>query len=366
MTILIIDNSIAFTGAFKCALNEAELLSDQHRFVFVLPQNSSLVTLLERKGYTVYTLPLLEIRRNISTLLKYPFVLMANTHRLKKIVQREKVQAIQVNDFYNLLGACAKLLGFKGRLYTYVRFLPSVMPGPLRKLWISAALKYSEKVIAVSDAVLNQLPQNPKAQRLYDPVSMEERLPAKSSMERDTINILYLGNFIKGKGQDYALDAFSQAYRNNPGLRLSFVGGDMGLQKNAEFRQSLIDKALQRGLADVVSFKPFNSNVEEEIKAADLVLNFSDAESFSMTCLEAAFYGTALIATRCGGPEEIIVNEETGLTVEKGDIEAMATAILRMSNDPALRNKFSVAGKAYVRQKFSIEGYRKQAAAIFE
>lgn len=364
MNILIIDNSTAFTGAFKCALNEAELLSGEHRFVFVLNTNSSLVQVLRDKGITVYTIPMVEIKRSINILLLYPFALLRNTISLLKIIRQEQVDIVQVNDFYNMLGVMAKVFGFKGKLLTYVRFLPTVMPAALRSIWIKAGLKYSYRMIAVSDAVLKQLPEHTKAVRVYDPVQLSENLSEKSYTERNMVSILYLANYIQGKGQDAALEAFAKAYKQNPNVKLIFMGGDMGLEKNRAFKQSLEERTKELGLTDVVQFAPFNSNIEQSIKEADIVLNFSEAESFSMTCLEAAFYGTALVATRCGGPEEIIDHEHTGITVPIKDINAMSAAILRLARDAALCEEYAVAGKAYVRKKFNIAEYKQQMQQI--
>ncbi len=364
MTILIIDNSIAFTGAFKCALNEAELLSGEHRFIFALPNNSTLVQTLRDKGITVYTIPMVEIKRSISRLLLYPFALLRNTISLLKIIRKEQVAVVQVNDFYNMLGVMVKIFGFKGKLLTYVRFLPSVMPGLLRNLWVTCGLRYSHRMIAVSDAVLNQLPEHTKAMRIYDPVQLTETLPEKDYAAKVPISILYLANYIQGKGQDAALEAFAQSYEQNKNIRLTFMGGDMGLEKNRTFRQSLEEHTKELGLTDVVQFAPFNSNIETSIKEADIVLNFSEAESFSMTCLEAAFYGTTLVATRCGGPEEIINNGYTGITVPIKNINAMSDAILRLAGDTALRKQYATAGKAYVRNKFNTEEYKQQMRQI--
>lgn len=363
MNILIIDNSIAFTGAFKCALNEAMLLSHEHRFIFVVPENSAVKPMLEEKGITTYTLPMLEIRKSIPVLVKYFPALYANARRLKKVVQKESIDMVQVNDFYNQLGVMLKRKGFKGKLFTYVRFLPSVMPGVLRNMWLNAAAKYADKIIAVSDAVLGQLPASPKALRIYDPVQLTETRPAKENSEqKDTVNILYLSNYIRGKGQDHALEAFAIAYNQNNSLRLKFTGGDMGLEKNRQFRQELENKAQQQKLP--VTFAPFNPDVEAEIKASDIVLNCSEAESFSMTCLEAAYYGTALIATRCGGPEEIVAHEETGLLVPVGDIHAIADALLTLANNPGERQKLAQAGRSYVRTKFAPANFMRQFGTI--
>jgi len=313
--------------------------------------------MIEEQGFTVYTLPMLEIRKSIPVLLQYFPRLRSNASRLKKILAKENIDVIQANDFYNQLGATVKGSGFKGRLITYVRFLPSVMPSVLRNWWLRAANRYADNIVAVSDAVMQQLPRG-KTMRIYDPVQLVELLPPKEDKAKDTIDILYLSNYIRGKGQDHALDAFALAYKQNNALRLKFTGGDMGLEKNRAFRQELEIRAHQQNLP--VTFASFNPNVEEEIKAADIVLNCSEAESFSMTCLETAFYGTALIATRCGGPEEIIEDGETGLLLPVGDISGICDAILTLANNPADRKKLAEAGRANVRTKFAPANFIRQ------
>lgn len=364
MNIIIIDNSIAFTGAFKCALGEADILSNQHRFIFVLNNKSNLAPLLQAKGYTVYHLPLLEIRKSIPLMMMYPFTLLKNAIALKSIIRKERADIVQVNDFYNMLGVLVKMLGFKGKLLTYVRFLPSAMPATLRNAWIRAGLKYSHKMIGVSDAVLHQLPATDKTTRVYDPVLLSESLPGKTYTQDESVRILYLSNYIQGKGQDKALEAFINAYKTNKNIRLKFIGGDMGLTKNAQYKQQLELAADKAGIKEVIEFASFSADVEKEIKDADIMLNFSEAESFSMTCLEAAFYGTPLIATRCGGPEEIIEDGKTGITVPVNDVAAMSKAILQLAGSHELRREYAIAGKEYVRNKFNIATYKKQMEEI--
>lgn len=365
MNILILDNSVAFTGAFKCALNEAKLLSDQHRFVFVLPERSKVISLVKENGFSVYALPLKEISRSKKALLQYPFFLLRNLFALRRIVNKEAIEVVQVNDFYNLLGAALKATGYKGKLLTWVRFLPQAMPSGLVKLWIAAARRYADKIIAVSDAVLRQLPPSSKNVRLYDPVQLDEHRIEKT-VNDELIHLLYLSNFIRGKGQQHAVEAFSFAYKQNANLRLKFIGGDMGLEKNKAFRQELSKRISELYLDDVVTVCDFSSDVEREIKTADILLNFSEAESFSMTCLEASFYGTPVIATRCGGPEEIIKDAETGLLVTPGDVQGMTDAILRLAGDSALRLEFSKAGKAYTRERFNTNKFKISFSEIIK
>ena len=362
MNILIIDNSNGFTGAFKCALNEAVLLSDVHRFTFVIPEGSTNSSLLKEKGFTVYEFPLKEISRSLKAVAQYPFYLIGNMFRLKKVIAGEQIGLVQVNDFYNLLGAGLKMFSIKVKLITYVRFLPSSLPGSLRNLWTSMAHRSRDGVIAVSDAVLRQLPGNDKTIRIYDAVSLDEKI--KQHTIQEGITFLYLANFTRGKGQEHALAAFKKLYDTNKEVRLKYVGGFLGLEKNKLFRQELEDEVKKSHLESAVSFHEFDENIERLIKESYALLNFSEAESFSMTCLEASYYGTPVIATKCGGPEEIIVDGETGILVEKRDVAGMAAAMQKLVDDKSLRERYSDAGKQFVRNRFSRDIFKEQMLAV--
>jgi glycosyltransferase involved in cell wall biosynthesis len=100
-------------------------------------------------------------------------------------------------------------------------------------------------------------------------------------------------------------------------------------------------------------FEPFVKDVEQKIKEADIVLNFSESESFSLTCLDALFYGTPLIATDCGGPAELFEHGRSGCLVPNMDVQAMKNAILDLAGDPAKRQLFADQGRSYVRAKFN-------------
>lgn len=364
LNILVIDNSVDFTGAIKCALNEAEILREHHRFIFILPRGSSLVKTAEHKGFEVYTLPLRELNRSLSAILTYPFFLLRNVRALQKIVKREKVDVVQINDFYNLLGLGLKISGFRGRILTYVRFLPTTFPSYLSKIWLIAAQKASYKIIAVSKAVLNCLPKHEKNILIYDSVQLDEK--HIDIRVHGHVQFLYVGNYIRGKGQDAALVAFAHAHEKNADIRLKFVGSDMGLQKNRDFLNFLTTRAEELGCATYITFEGFCSDVEKAMKQADVILNFSEGESFSMTCLEASFYKRPVVATRCGGPEEIIVDGKTGFLVPVHDIHAMCARMLLLADNSGKRTEMGAAGRDYVTTHFSVEGFKEAFLALLQ
>src|SRR5207245_5444076 len=82
------------------------------------------------------------------------------------------------------------------------------------------------------------------------------------------------------------------------------------------------------GLDDHVRFlgkRPLGELVEAMQRCAVLVLP-SRAESLGMVLVEALACGTPVVATRCGGPEDI-VTDDVGALVEPENPEALAAGI---------------------------------------
>lgn len=362
--LLLVENSLHTTGAFVSAMAMADALRADHDIEFVLPATSTLHPVVEAAGIVCHSLPMSELGRSWARLLRYAPVLLLNTVRLRRLLSLRKMDVLVINDYYNLLGVMAKGTGWRGQLLTMVRLMPLNQHRVLNRVWTALAVRFSDKVVAVSRAVARQLPASDKVQVLYNPNRFDERHPAMQAGPTDgVVRCLYLANYIAGKGHLHGLQAFAQAHEQNPALRLRFVGGDMGLEKNRALKASLERAAVEMGLGDVVTCDGYSNDVELDIKQADIVLNFSESESFSHTCLEACAYGRPIIATRCGGPEEIVDDGVSGLLVPVGDVQAMGAALLRLSKGRTLRDSMGQAGRRIVHERFSerrfVEGWHQ-------
>ena len=358
LTVLVVDNSRAVTGALNAMRHATGPLRPGMAFEYVLPTGSMGRAVLEADGYRVHELPFVEISRRKVDLLLYVPMLLLNGWRLRRLARARGARLIHLNDFYNLTGYVARWLSL-GRLpvLTHVRFLPQVLPQPLARTWRWLAEHAAQQVLCVSEAVRGYFtPGHDKVRTVYDPLPARgEELPAYAVAPATNrpVRLLYLSNYIRGKGHNFALEAFQLAHARNPNLHLHFVGGDMGMAKNRGFRQELEGAAKAAGLAEAVHFDGFAANTEAVMKAHDIVLNFSEAESFSLTCLDALYYGVPLIATDCGGPAELFENGKSGLLVLNRNVPTMADAIVALAGNEDLRRQFSGASRTFVRQKFA-------------
>ena len=359
--VLLLDNSVGTTGAYRSAVAMAEAIRGQADTLFVLPPSPALHAELESLGFASHVMPMAEIGRSIRRLAAYIPMLLVNGMRLRHMLVRERVDVLVANDYYNLLPLMVRLMGWRGRIITIVRLLPLGQQPLLNRLWIAAMRLASNHVIAVSRAVAVQLPTDARAEVVYFPVGRGlEAIPLvapPAEAKGSPVTFLYLANFIHGKGQMHALRAFAEALEAWPSARLRFAGGDMGLAKNAAYRDALLAEALRLGLHDRVQFDGPVEDVATAIQAADVVLNFSESESFSHTCVEAGLLGRPVIATRCGGPEDIVEDGATGLLVPCGDLAQMGMAMLRLMRDPTLRQDMGRAAWTHTRKRFGEAGF---------
>ncbi|HEY0770074.1 MAG TPA: glycosyltransferase family 4 protein [Sphingobacteriaceae bacterium] len=366
--VLIIENSIDVTGALKSVARTAFDLSAFYEFVFIIPTGSKARAWIEGKRFSnVYELPMRELSRSIVSLVKYFPYLFVNAFQLRRIVKQENVMLIHVNDIYNMLPLALRILGSKTPYICHVRFLPDRFPNLLFGFWLKLHLKCAERLVAVSESVRAQLPPHEKIVVIHNELPVEERYE-RTLKKEDTYSktFLYLSNFMNGKGQNFAIDAFSRVHGQLPGWKLRLVGGDMGLAKNMKFREYLKELAVSLGVSHKLEWSDFTEDVEREYKLADIVLNFSESESFSITCLEALFFGRPLIVTDCGGPAEIVNHQITGLLIPNRDVQAMAQNMLALALDAQMREMLSRNGADTVRKKFNLENTSLRLKAVYD
>jgi glycosyltransferase involved in cell wall biosynthesis len=76
--------------------------------------------------------------------------------------------------------------------------------------------------------------------------------------------------------------------------------------------------------------------------------------------------GKPIVATATGGIPEVVVDGQTGMLVPPRDHEAMASAIVKLLKDPAMRQRMGAAGLARVRQKFSADRMVRDTLRVYQ
>lgn len=151
---------------------------------------------------------------------------------------------------------------------------------------------------------------------------------------------------------DLALLSASILHKENTPFRMLIVG-------DGSAKHQLVRMAYDLNLQNHVHFLGARNDVPLLLKASDIHLITSDNESFSLSLIEAMSSAVPVIATSCGGPEEVIETGITGFIVARGDASAIAEKVKQLIYDRHQRRSIGLAARESVVQKYSMERISK-------
>ncbi len=132
------------------------------------------------------------------------------------------------------------------------------------------------------------------------------------------------GRIARWKGQDVLLRAAAEI----PGLKVWVVGAPFFTGDDRRYADELQALAASRALAGRVEFLGQREDIPRLMQAADLIVHTSVApEPFGRVVVEGMLSGKPVIASRSGGPEEMIRHGETGWLFSPGDAADLALAL---------------------------------------
>ena len=120
------------------------------------------------------------------------------------------------------------------------------------------------------------------------------------------------------------MPAFAEALKTHPNLKLKIGGGGY---EEAKLHQLAKDLGLQNSVTFLGKLK--SNEVLDLMYHSDAFVLASRHETFGVVFIEALAQGLPVIATRCGGPESI-VNEDNGLIVNIEDRQALTDALITL------------------------------------
>lgn len=179
------------------------------------------------------------------------------------------------------------------------------------------------------------------------------------SIPPDRAVVAQVSWIIPEKGIADLLQAAHLVLARNPKAHFVIVG-------DGAYRAQYSALALQMGLANHVTWTgllqdPFQEGV---YAAADVVCQLSRWEEvFGCVIAEAMAYSKPVVATRVGGIPELVEDGVSGFLVPRGDAVTAADRILRLLEDPPLREQMGRAGRQTVETRFNLP---KNVAQLLE
>lgn len=186
------------------------------------------------------------------------------------------------------------------------------------------------------------------------------RVRSELAIAGDAAVIGLLGRVLAShKGQDLMIRLMPELRRCRPDAVLVIVGDgpDLGACRRS---------AAELGLNGAIRFVGHRGDVPDILAAVDAVVVPSLVdEGFPFVALEASAGCRPVVAFRSGGLPEVVVDDESGIIVPKGDAPGLLDALIRVLRDPALARRLGEAGRRHA-AAFTVARNVERLTDIFE
>lgn len=141
---------------------------------------------------------------------------------------------------------------------------------------------------------------------------------------------------------------FEQLYAQLPHLKLYVIGSVPLPATVAQYIQKPFFKSIIfTGYVEASALDTF-------YEQADLMLITSHQEGLGIVGLEALGRGIPVISTKCGGPEDFVIDGVTGYLVDRDDVQAMARQALLLLTHAQEHERLCCQGPLFIQKNFSV------------
>jgi glycosyltransferase involved in cell wall biosynthesis len=226
------------------------------------------------------------------------------------------------------------------------------------------ALSHSDANIFVSRMEFEAVPERFRVKRpFYSPLTVDTGL-YKPNGNREQEMILSVG-WLEGqnavrKGMPELIRAAPLIHREHPEVRF-VIAGERG--SGYPVLQRMVREL---GAESYVEF-PGAISPEKKIRMMQqckVYLQPSRFEGFGVAILEAMSCGAAVVTTPVGAVPEVV--GEAGVMVEGGSPEEIARSVIRLLDEPALRQGLGTKARARAESLFSYERRKRELGEVIE
>ena len=283
--------------------------------------------------------------------------------RLRRVLRREQPDVLHLHSRRgaDVLGAIA------GRICGVPVVLSRRVDNPEARAWVALKYRLHDRVIAISQGIADVLAAEgvPSAKlrvvrSSLDPApwqAPESRAAfcAEFGVPSDAVLIGVVAQLIERKGHRVLFDAL-RALPDRRRVRVICFG------------QGPLRNTLEREAADLgetVRFGGFRNDLGRWLGALDVLVHPALMEGLGVSLLQASAAGVPILASRAGGMPEAVADGYSGLLVEPGDVGGLAQALITLIDDPALRARLGMQGRARIEREFSVETMVEGNLAVY-
>ena len=250
--------------------------------------------------------------------------------------------------------------------------IKELIKGSIKDRLEKRAILTADAVTAVSGAIVEQ---TKKALRLVRadfkvvPNSVNDSAFSLSEKVQETgvTTVLFVGRLERRKGPDLLIRALPAVLERHPWVRFRFAGMDTPTGPGRTSMMSYLRDLLPSGMQSSVEFCGHLAapQLAEVMRAATVCVFPSRYEGLPMVCLEAMASGKPILTTNIPGFCELIADDRNGLIAREEDPDSLASALMRLLDDGALRTRLGTAAREFARSRFHGTVVAKSMVAVY-
>ncbi|MBE9571085.1 MAG: glycosyltransferase family 4 protein [Proteobacteria bacterium] len=195
----------------------------------------------------------------------------------------------------------------------------------------------------------------------------EKTSSSKSLLEefptlKNKVLVGLVGRIARVKGIEDYIEAAINVLRIRDDVGFLVVGPE----EDKTLGQKVRKRVDSSNFADNIVFTGYRKDIPGLLQGIDLVVCSSLKEGFPYSCLEAMAASKALVATKCGGPEEMVIDGETGYLVDVDNPNELARAILKVAENPKTMKSMGERGRKRIEQFFEARVYAQNFENLYK
>lgn len=198
----------------------------------------------------------------------------------------------------------------------------------------------------------------------FDSVLIKEMKTTFGIRENDFV-VTYIGRLTEEKGIIDLVEVLTVLLEENRDIKGLIVGDALKDEHKTVSRAILAAMLLDNGISNEVFLTGHRDDIPELIAISDVIVLPSKREGFGMVLAEAAAMAKPVIAYRCRGVEEAVIDGKTGFIIEPGNIEGFADMIQYLHDNKNIAMEIGEAARAEAKNRFSQEVILERYLAIF-
>jgi colanic acid/amylovoran biosynthesis glycosyltransferase len=167
---------------------------------------------------------------------------------------------------------------------------------------------------------------------------------------------LAVGRFVDKKSPHLTILAFRRVLSKYPNAKLTMIGNgplypvckdlirEFHIESSVELLDAQNSDFIRKEMNDSICLVQHSRTAES-----------GDMEGTPVVVLEAQAAALPVVATRHAGIPDVVIEEETGLLLDEGDIEAMSTSMIRILQEKGLAERLGKAARKRIQTHFTMD-----------